>query len=319
MKEIVRKILYYLLELFSVITFLSSVWLKLVKKVGVGSIGEKIFMKVGILPILDHYYQPMINPKKHLSKSLRDDRELTGIDLNIKEQLNVLSSFNYTQELLRFPLNKNKDHEYYFNNDSYESGDGEYLYNMIRRYKPKRIIEIGSGFSTLMARNAITYNKKDDSTYTCQHVCIEPYEQPWLEKIEVELIREKVENVNKSFFQQLEANDILFIDSSHMIRPQGDVLFEYLELLPILKPGVLIHIHDIFTPKDYPNDWILKEHRLWNEQYLLEAFLLFNTDFKVIGALNFLTHNFYKEVSEKCPILAKQPGKEPGAFWMIKK
>ena len=117
----------------------------------------------------------------------------------------------------------------------------------------------------------------------------------------------------------MESKDILFIDSSHIIRPQGDVLFEYLELLPTLKSGVLIHVHDIFTPKDYLNDWVYKHHFLWNEQYLLEAFITYNSEFKIIGALNYLTHNYRKEFEEKCPIYEKQQGREPGAFWMIKR
>jgi len=109
---------------------------------------------------------------------------------------------------------------------------------------------------------------------------------PWLKDIGVELIREKVENIELDFFQQLEENDILFIDSSHIIRAQGDVLYEFLEILPSLKIGVFIHIHDIFKPRDYPNHWLLDKHLLWNEQYLLEAFLSNNSDFKIIGSLN---------------------------------
>jgi predicted O-methyltransferase YrrM len=314
-----RIILNFILFLGAPFTFLSSVWLKFILKAGTGKISDKIFMQLGILPVFDHYYQPMINPKKYLTKSLRNDRELLGIDFNTKEQLNILAKFNYNEELLKIPLGKNKNIEFYYDNGSYCSGDAEYLYNMIRHFKPNRIIEIGSGYSTLMAINAITQNKIDNFNYYCHHVCIEPYEQPWLEKIEVELIREKVECINKSFFQKLKSNDILFIDSSHIIRPQGDVLFEYLELLPTLESGVLIHIHDIFTPKDYLNDWVYRKHLLWNEQYLLEAFLTFNSEFRIIGALNYLTHNYLKEFAGKCPVFAKQQGREPGAFWMIKK
>jgi predicted O-methyltransferase YrrM len=319
MKRIIKKISLFLVELGSPLTFFSAIWLKIVIRAGVGKIGDKIFMKLGILPVSDHYYQPMINPKKHLTKSLRDDRDLKGVDLNVDEQLKILSDFNYNEELLKFPLHKNNNIEYYYDNDSYGSGDAEYLYNIVRYFKPNRIIEIGSGFSTLMVRNAITQNKTDNSNYTCHHFCIEPYEQPWLEKTEVELIREKVECIEKSFFQKLESNDILFIDSSHIIRPQGDVLFEYLELLPALKSGVIIHVHDIFTPKDYPNEWIYDKHLLWNEQYLLEAFLTFNSGFRIIGALNYLTHNYRQDFADKCPVFAKQQCREPGAFWMIKK
>ncbi len=318
MKRIILIVLKFILFLGVPFTFLSSLWLKLVKKAGVDKTSDRIFMLLGIFPVLDHYYQPMINPKKHLTKSLRDDRNLEGIDFNIEEQLNLLTRFNYNQELLNFPVNKNNDGGFYYDNDSYRSGDAEYLYSMIRHFKPNRIIEIGSGYSTLMARNAIHHNRLENSNYACHHICIEPYEQPWLEKLEIELIREKVENIDRSFFKKLGSNDILFIDSSHIIRPQGDVLFEYLELLPILNSGVLIHVHDIFTPKDYLNDWIYDRHYLWNEQYLLEAFLMFNSKFRIIGALNYLAHNYGKELAEKCPIYAKQEGREPGAFWMKK-
>lgn len=299
-------------------TFMATLWLKLVKKARPGVIEDSIFMGFGILPVQDHYYEPMINPKKHLTKPLSNDRNLTGIDLNEKEQLSLLASFRYNEELLSFPLHKRKNTEYHYNNVSYAAGDSEYLYNMIRHFKPKRMIEIGCGHSTLMARNAIEQNKKEDATYTCKHICVEPYEQAWLEELEIELIRKKVEDLDLSVFQQLEANDILFIDSSHIIRPQGDVLFEYLELLPTLKTGVIVHVHDIFTPKDYPDTWIKKYHLLWNEQYLLEAFLSGNTGYKIIGALNYLKYNHRKAFEAKCPVFASQEGKEPGAFWMKK-
>jgi len=315
---ILKVILSVIVFIGTPLTFLSSLWLKFVKKSGSGKIGNEIFMRLGIFPVLDHYYQPMINPKKHLTKSLRTERDLHGIEFNVEGQLNLLAKFNYNKELLSFPLSNNKDNKYYYNNGSYESGDAEYLYNMIRHFKPNRLIEIGSGYSTLMVRNAINFNKLDNPNYTCHHICIEPYEQPWLEKIEVELIREKVENIDKSFFKSLESNDILFIDSSHVIRPQGDVLFEYLEILPILKSGVIIHIHDIFTPRDYLDDLIYRHHFLWNEQYLLEAFLTFNSEFKIIGALNYLSHNYIEKFAEKCPIFAEQQSREPGSFWMIK-
>jgi hypothetical protein len=192
---------------------------------------------------------------------------------------------------------------------------------MIRHYKPSKIIEIGSGHSTLMAINAINQNRVTDNSYSCEHICIEPFENKWLEKTDVKILRKMVETVDYSVFKSLKANDILFIDSTHMIRPQGDVLFEFLEILPQLNSGVIIHVHDIFTPKDYLNEWI-NEPRFWNEQYLLEAFLSHNRDFRIIGATNYLMHNYYEEFSEKCPVLKlqKEEGieREPGSFWMIR-
>ena len=187
---------------------------------------------------------------------------------------------------------------------------------MIRLFKPKRIIEIGSGSSTLMAKNAIYKNKSESNDYICEHICIEPYEQPWLNHIGVKVIRKKVETIELNFFSSLKKNDILFIDSSHIIRPQGDVLFEYLEILPSLNEGVIVHIHDIFTPKDYLDEWF--SEYFWNEQYLLEAFLSFNKDFRIIGATNYLSHKYNVQFSEKCPVYKMQVGREPGSFWIIK-
>ena len=147
---------------------------------------------------------------------------------------------------------------------------------------------------------------------------LEPHDMPWLEKIDVVLLREKVDMVDKSLFRELQENDILFIDSSHIIRPQGDVLFEYQEKLPILNKEFLIHTHDIFHHQDYSEKWVY-EHKLRNEQYLPEAFLTFNKEFRIIGALNYLANHHKNELRNTCPVLSQQPGKySNGAFWMIK-
>ena len=185
--------------------------------------------------------------------------------------------------------------------------------------KPSKIFEIGSGYSTLLAAQAIKSNQLETSSYNCKHLCIEPYEMPWLERSGVTVLRERVEDVDKALFLELNANDILFIDSSHIIRPQGDVLFEYLELLPILNVGVIVHIHDIFSPRDYLKQWVVDEVKFWNEQYLLEAFLTCNRDWKIIGALNYLHHKHHKhhkQLPEKCPFLTKD--REPGSFYIQK-
>ncbi|MFW9928430.1 MAG: class I SAM-dependent methyltransferase [Candidatus Thorarchaeota archaeon] len=279
-------------------------------------IAKKIMLGIGIYPIIEHYYEPLFN-KKYLRYSLRDDRNLPAIDFNDKEQLQILEKFNYTEELLKFPLENNSDErQYCYNEGAFLSGDAEYLYNMIRLFKPKKIIEIGSGNSTLMAENAIMANRLESTQYSCEHICIEPYEMPWLDEIGVIVIREKVEEVDISLFKELSENDILFIDSSHIIRPQGDVLFEYLEILPTLKKGVIVHIHDIFTPKDYLDEWF--GQNFWNEQYLLEAFLSFNENFRIIGATNYLSHKYYDLFAAECPVFAKQKDREPGSFWIIR-
>ena len=280
-------------------------------------VAKKILLHVGVFPIRDHYYEPLFDPK-HLRHSMNDDRYLPGLNFNDDKQLQILSSFDYEDELLAIPTDKpsGDTKTYYYNNGAYESGDGEYLYSMVRKFRPSRIIEVGSGMSTLMINNALTQNMQEDKDYSCVHQCIEPYEQSWLESLPVKVIRSRLEDVEQSLFRELGANDMFIIDSSHIIRPQGDVVTEYLEILPCLASGVIVHIHDIFTPKDYPESWFLNDVRLWNEQYLLEAFMTFNREFEVMGALNYLTHHYYEQLAAKCPVFRQQPGREPGAFWM---
>ena len=167
-----------------------------------------------------------------------------------------------------------------------------------------------------MAINAILKNKEENPNYKCKHVCIEPYEMPWLEKTGVSVVRKKVEDVGVSFFSEVGDGDILFIDSSHIIRPAGDVLFVYLQVLPTLNKGVIVHVHDIFSPRNYLDVWLRDEIKFWNEQYLLEAFLSHNADWKIIGSLNYLHHNYYEMLKKVCPYLT--PDREPGSFYMQK-
>jgi hypothetical protein len=304
MKKILKKFLRKNIWAIDIAMFpfvlVAAIIMKIFRRVGVVRLplSKKALLNVGIFPIRDHYYDPLFNPR-HLKKPLSDERQLAGItSWNVEEQLRFLQSFNFQQELDNIPENFVSETTFHFKNGNYNSCDAEYWYNIIRLKKPARIIEIGSGQSTKIAQMALQANQKEDEGYYCRHICIEPYEMPWLEKIGVEVLRKKVEDVGVDFFKQLEANDILFIDSSHVIRPQGDVLFEYLELLPTLKRGVIVHIHDIFSPRDYPACWVVSEVRLWNEQYLLEAFLSFNSAWKILGALNFLYHNHYNLLKE---------------------
>jgi predicted O-methyltransferase YrrM len=277
---------------------------------------RSVLMQIGILPIRNHYYEPFVT-SKDLICPLTRERELPGIDLNEQGQLDFLSTLHFENELSQLEKPAPDRHDFKFGNDMFESGDAEFLYQVVRRIKPARVFEIGSGYSTLVARAAIKRNLAENAGLKCRHVCIEPYAAPWLESTGVEVLRERVEFVDRALFRDLGEGDLLFIDSSHVIRPQGDVVTEYLEILPILRPGVIVHIHDVFTPRDYLEEWVINSALLWNEQYLLEAFLCNNPDWTVIGALNFLKHRHFDALKKVCPYLS--PDREPGSFYIQKK
>ena len=274
---------------------------------------RRVLSWVGVFPVIDHYYEPLLNSRR-LLHPLDQPRRLPGVDLNIPGQLELLEQLRFGEELRPFLAPKVNDLTFTFKNGLFESGDAEFWYSLVRQRKPKRIVEIGSGNSTLLAIEAVRRNQAEQPGYSCRHVCIEPYEMRWLERSGVTVLRERVELTERSLFTELEAGDLLFIDSSHVIRPQGDVLCEYLDILPRLKPGVAVHVHDIFTPRDYPHSWVVDKVRFWNEQYLLEALLSGNRSWKVIGALNHLKHDHFDALRAACPFLT--PDREPGSFYI---
>lgn len=294
----------------------AAVLLRLVRTAGLHRLPlcRRVLVSIGLLPVRRHYYEPLFHPRD-LRASFDRDRPLPGVDLRVDEQLSLLRELRSTrEEIADLSVTPTTDLSFHFGNIAFESGDAEIWYAVIRHLRPRTIIEIGSGYSTRLAARAIERNSLDDASYRCRHVCIEPYEMPWLEKLGVEVVRRRVEDVGAEFFASLTSGDILFIDSSHIIRPQGDVLFEFLELLPTLCPGVVVHVHDVFTPRDYLEPWVIQQVRLWNEQYLLEAFLTHNANWEVMLALNHLHHHHYEELAGACPFLTRD--REPGSFYI---
>ena len=254
-----------------------------------------------------HYYQPLPD-----TRSLGDDlwskrSQLAGLELDEAGQLRLLEEFasRYRAECGSFPRDAtDRPWQYYTANGSYPAIDAAVLYCMVRHAKPRRIIEIGSGFSTCVTAQAIEAARKDDPAYSCDFTAIEPYPRdtlrtgfPGLTR----LLEQKVQDVPLSVFESLGDGDILFIDSSHVLKIGSDVQFEYLEVLPRLAPGVLVHIHDIFFPCEYPQEWIRRERRFWNEQYLLQAFLAFNREFQVVWAGKYLAEKHPQALAAFCP------------------
>ncbi|MDB0049429.1 class I SAM-dependent methyltransferase [Candidatus Pelagibacter sp.] len=315
----IKKILNYLAkpaDFFLLIALIPSSFVMLLyRKIGSHkmTLSTYLLKKIGIFPIIKNYYEPQFD-FDNLKSDLKKKRNLPGVNLNTENQLNLLKKFEYKQELIDLNLDsRNPNINFNIDNNFFERGDAEIYYQVIRFFKPKKIVEIGSGQSTLIALEAIKKNKLENN-YSTELICVEPYENNWLENLGIEIMRKKIEDVDLDLCKRLEANDILFIDSSHIIRPQGDILKEFLEILPLLKPGVIIHIHDIYTPRNYPERWLKKENRFYNEQYLLEAMLDNSKRYSVLLALNFLKNDHFDKLKICCPYLKEDT--EPGSFYL---
>jgi len=316
MRNSFKKPLFRIFDLFSApFTFIFLPVLRAIRKHGVHNfpLNLKAFLSAGVFPIRDHYYEPQIVYSKEFdAKKIRKLR----INFNLEEQLSSLLKLEYSRELMY--LSKTAipgDGNFYLSNGLFGPGDADLYYLLLRNIKPKRVVEIGSGYSTLLCLNALKKNEAEG--YLTELICIEPGEMDWLGKTEgIRLIRENVEKVSLDIFTSLQENDILFIDSSHIIRPENDVLFEYLELLPLVQKGVIIHIHDIFSPRHYRSEWLQEEFRFWNEQYLLEAFLYYNDVFEIMYAVNHLKNDAFDETKKVLTTITDKD--EPSSFWLRK-
>jgi predicted O-methyltransferase YrrM len=303
--------------LLAILAIPSGIVLKIFRKRGGGKNFPRtltVLKRLGIVPIIDHYYDPFYN-SDYFPASARDARALPGVDFKLPQQLRFLRTLKYSNELIAMKLDDvgKSLTDFHFDNKRFERGDADFLYQFIRAVKPRKIVEIGSGYSTKIARLAQIRNRNESGLAT-KHICIEPFEMKWLEELgDIEVVRSRVEMFDFNWSTELQAGDLLFIDSSHMIRPHGDVLKEYLDILPRLSPGVFIHVHDIFSPRDYPAYW-QQNMILWNEQYLLEALLSNGTRYEIIAALNQLKHEHFAALLDVCPYLLAES--EPGSIYI---
>ena len=263
-----------------------------------------------------HFYQP-IPDTQSLPATLWDrPSELVGVDMNDAVQLDLLRNHfpKFRHEYDQFPLQPSGElGRFHFNNGLFDGTDALVAYSMIRHFQPRLIIEVGSGFSSLVAAEAIAKNKNSAL------ICIEPFPLDFLRQGFPglhSLIEKKVEDIDLEFFSQLDSDDILFIDSSHMVKIGGDVNYLFLEVLPRLRPGVVVHVHDILLPFDYRRDWVMDELRFWTEQYLLQAFLSFNSEFEVLMANGYLAHRYMEALKAAFPNSTWWGG---GSFWMRRK
>lgn len=278
---------------------------------------RELLNKLSVPP--GHFYSPFpsIDEVKENEESIfLVPRELPAVDLNGEEQMQVFDVFKGYYKDLPFKDEKTDGLRYYFNNPNYSYSDAICLYAMIRHVKPKRVIEIGSGYSSCVTLD--TNELFFQGTVACTF--IEPYPELLLslitdaDKEAVNIIPTKLQEINLEQFSSLQENDILFIDSTHVTKVNSDVNYIFFEILPSLNSGVYIHFHDIFYPFEYPKEWIY-EGRAWNEDYMLRAFLQYNSSFKIVFFNTFLEHFFAEKFIADMPLCMKNTG---GSIWLRK-
>jgi predicted O-methyltransferase YrrM len=265
-----------------------------------------------------HFYSPLPSTAEVAEAYERGGfgPPFAGIDLREPEQLALLDTFAGFYREQPFPEKPAEGWRYYLNNPSYGHFDGITLYSMLRHLQPRRIIEVGSGFSSAAmldlnqhvfgGRMALTFIDPDMARL---RQLLRPDDAS-----RVTLIEKRVQEVPLEAFDALEANDVLFVDSSHVAKIGSDVNRLFFDVFPRLRAGVHIHIHDVSGFLEYPREWF-EEGRAWNEQYVLRAFLMFNRAFEVVMFTRFLFHFHQAFFRERMPLCARGGG---GQMWLRK-
>ncbi len=249
-------------------------------------------------------------------QQLNRSRALPGVlpDLAVFDDL-IDKLKPYAAQLPAFPKEPDNSAPFSFHNGGYEDLDAVTLYAMVRHLKPRRMIEVGCGYSSRMTTMACVKNAAEGVKTEC--LFVEPFPAPHLLNFQLSgpLLAKKIQDVPLDHFTKLESGDILFIDTTHVLKAQSDVCYIFFSLLPALAKGVYIHFHDIFTPFDYPAEWILKHGIYYNEQYVLEAVLCNSSQFETILPV----HALWQERRNKLLELFPAAETRPGAYWIRKR
>ena len=269
-----------------------------------------------------HYYSPVISPGEVETQQdylfTIHSNKISGIELHEEKQLLLLNELLGNYNSIPFYHEKQDGLRYYFNNNAYAYSDGIFLNLIIRHFKPKRIVEIGSGYSSvaMMDTNELFFNNSIFLTF------IEPFPERFYslckpsDKGLYKILENKLQDIDISLFATLEDGDFLFIDSTHVSKTGSDVNKILFEILPLLKKGVFIHFHDIFYPFEYPRDWVLGWSGFgWNEIYLIKAFLMHNSEYEIVLFNTFLEHFHEQWFRQNMPLCLKDKG---GSLWIRK-
>lgn len=267
-----------------------------------------------------HFYSPIVKISEIMNDSANifdvTPREIPGIDLNESGQLELLAEFESLYSAIDFPEFRTNGRRYFYENPAYSYSDAIMLNCMMRKFRPNRIIEVGSGYSSCaMLDTSENFLEKAVSL-----TFIEPYPELLKSLIfpgdldSIRIVPSRLQDVEIEVFRKLQANDFLFIDSTHVCKTGSDVNYLLFNILPSLHSGVHVHIHDIFYPFEYPKKWVLGG-RSWNEVYALRAFLQFNSHFKIELMNTYLEHFHRARFAGRMPLCLKNSG---GSIWLLK-
>lgn len=265
-----------------------------------------------------HFYSPVASAGDvHQQFAALKRRALTdtpGVNLNLDEQRQWCERIATHYAEQPFPDKQARDIRYYFDNQTFVWSDALFLYGMLRQIRPKRIVEVGSGFSSAVMLD--TNERFCDSEI--QMTFIEPYPERLNTLLSDEdrrrcrIIEHRIQDVFDAPWAELKSGDLLFIDSSHVSKCGSDVNQLFFEVLPSLAQGVIVHVHDVFPHFEYPETWH-KLGRSWNEDYLLRAFLQFNNSFEILVWTPFMVESEPEFFRERMPLCLRNSG---GSLWM---
>ena len=288
-------------------------------------VGWNTCLRHGFLPLPLHYYQPIFDPDRLPEAVWTRRHELPGIDFDPAGQLAFLRElhpFSGECDWPEHPVPGRGTH-YYSTNDSFGYSSACLLHSIVRLTRPRKVIEVGGGMSTLLLLDAMAANDRagaDDSTL----LTIDPHPSPLFADLDHDrhtLAVAPVETLSPLEFESLGEGDLLFVDSSHVVRTGGDVNFLYLDVLPRLARGVVVHIHDVQLPYEYPDTFTRRSigaWHFWTEQYLLQAFLALNPHYRILLGGHFIQRDHPSEFSAAFP--GWRPDKHPvtGSFYVAR-
>ena len=276
---------------------------------------EKLFVPPG------HYYSPVVNVSELAPRAEklfdRAVKDLPGVDLRDDAQVALFKRLIGRAVDLPFKDSPANGLRYGYENDAFSHGDGAFMALMLMDLAPTRIIEVGSGHSSALMLDVSEHllNRPAEFTFIEPHLDVLNRLLSDADKSQHRIIAQPVQDAPLELFRELEPGDFLFIDTTHIVKTGSDVVHHLFDVLPALKPGVMVAIHDVFYPFEYLKHWVMEDNRSWNELYVLRAFLTNNAEWRVLFFNDYFAIAHWDLVTTHLPPMQINPG---GTLWLEK-